>query len=362
MDLNILMRRAQDSRDGLILIGFDEVRHWPMPLFDELLKLKIIRKSQPAQTLVCPGCEEACCSPVQTFPGLERALIVCDLRSDTSTVPVKLEQLQQWQLSLGAVYMLLNEQSGLTISVLESLPIIWQRVFLWDKQCLRLDSDYLLELSAKFHPANQAPLCNSFVLTGEYWNITFNQKTVAVKNTKGIGYIEYLIRNKGKEVHVSDLFYAINPKDAAHSNESLSDMSEEQLAAEGFILSSLGDSFELLDEKAKATLKLRIEQLNDQIEEAEQFDDMEKQEKLEAEKDQIVARLSADMGLGGKSRLSNSPIEKTRKSVEKRISADIKKLQETFPEFAEHLQSIQTGTMCQYKPVPDLFWEVSPKK
>ena len=36
--------------------------------------------------------------------------------------------------------------------------------------------------------------------------------------------------------------------------------------------------------------------------------------------------------------------------------------EETFPEFADHLQSIQTGTKCQYKPAPDLFWEVSPKK
>ena len=75
MDLNDLMRRAQDSRDSLILIGFDDVRRWPMPLLDELLKHKVIRKSQPAQTLVCPGCEEACCRPVQTFPGLERAFL-----------------------------------------------------------------------------------------------------------------------------------------------------------------------------------------------------------------------------------------------------------------------------------------------
>ncbi len=202
---------------------------------------------------------------------------------------------------------------------------------------------------------------NRFVLEGNYWNITFNQKPVMVNNTKGIRYIEYLIRNKGKEVHVSELFYAINPTDATHSNESLSDMSEEQLVEEGFSLGGLGNSFELTDEKTIAALKLYIEQLDDQIEEAKEYGEIEKKEQLEAKKDHIVARLRADTGLGGKSRQSNSAIERTRKSVEKRIHTDIKKLQKDFPEFADHLQAIKTGTYCQYKPVPEIFWEFSPK-
>jgi len=361
MDFNELMQRAQRSRDGQLLIGFDQIRHWPTLILDELLKHKIILKAQPAQTLVCLGCEEACCNPVQTFPGSDRAFIVCDLRSDTSRVPIKLERLQQWQLSLGAVYGVLSAQSGLAISVLESLPIIWQRVFLLDEKRLKIDSDYLLELSAKLQPANQAPLCNSFVLLGDYWNITFNQKTVTVNNTKGIRYIEYLIRNKGKEVHVSELFYAINPKDTSLPNKLLSGMSEEQLAAEGFSLGVLDDSFELLDKDAIELLKLRIEQLDDQIEDTKEFGEFEKQEKLEAEKDQIIARRSADLGLGGKSRSSNSAVERVRKSVEKRIRTDIAKLQKTFPEFADHIQAIKTGTSCQYKPDQDVFWGVFPK-
>jgi hypothetical protein len=133
------------------------------------------------------------------------------------------------------------------------------------------------------------------------------------------------------------------------------------LAAEGFSLGVLDDSFELLDKDAIELLKLRIEQLDDQIEDTKEFGEFEKQEKLEAEKDQIIARRSADLGLGGKSRLSNSAVERVRKSVEKRIRTDIAKLQKTFPEFADHIQAIKTGTSCQYKPDQEVFWEVFPK-
>ena len=157
------------------------------------------------------------------------------------------------------------------------------------------------------------------------------------------------------------MFYAINPKDVALTNESLSGMTEEQLAAERLNPGNLDDSFELLDKDAIELLKLRIEQLDDQIDDAKECGDIEKQAKLEAAKDQLIASKSADMGLGGKSRQSNSAIERARKSIEKRIHTDIKKLQNDFPEFADHLQAIKTGTYCQYKPVLEIFWEFSPK-
>jgi hypothetical protein len=357
MDLNDLMRRAQDSRDSLILIGFDEVRHWPMPLLDELLKHKIIHKSQPAQTLVCPGCEEACCSPVQTFPGLERAFIICDLRSDTSTVPVKLEQLQQWQLSLDAVYKLLNEQSGLAVSVLKSLPVIWQRVFLWDEQCLTIDSDYLLELSAKLHPVNQVPLRNSFVLSGEYWNITFNRKTVVVKNTKGIRYIEYLIRNKGKEVHVSDLFYAIDPPDINKIDQTLAGMSEAELEMTGLSIANLKGANMAMTPESKRILQNHLKALTEKIEDAREFENEDLQDRLEDEQEKIIQQLAKDFGLAGKPRESGSLTEQLRKNITNCINKDKKKLQESFPEFVSHLVSIQTGTFCSYAPNPDIEWK-----
>ncbi len=358
MILAHLIEQAHTTQDGLILIGFDKITHWPKLQLETLLKHHIIERSKPAQSLVCSGCEEACCRPVHLFPGMDRAFIVCDLRSDTSQVQVKLEQLQQWQLSLRAIYQLLSEQTGLNSSLLRSLPISWQRVFLIDAPCLTIDTDYLHELSLKMHPVNLAPINNSFVLSGDYWKITFNQKTVMIKDTKGIQYINYLIRIKGKSIHVSELYYAINPKDTTQTDDTLSSMTEEQLNTEGFSLSNLDNRFELLDKAAITSLKRHIEQLNDQIEEATEFGEFEALEKLETEKDQIIARLSSDMGLAGKSRLSSSPIENIRKNIERRISEDTRKLQNSFPEFASHLKTaLKTGTVCQYTTFPDVFWE-----
>ena len=213
------------------------------------------------------------------------------------------------------------------------------------------------KLSSALEQSIRSELCNCFVLAGEYWQISFNQKTVMIKDTKGMQYINYLICNKGKGVHVSELYYAINPKDNQQADNALSSMTGEQLNAEGLSLSNLGDGFELLDKKALATLKLQIEQLGDQMEDAKEFGEFEKLEKLDAERDQIIARLSSDMGLAGKSRLSTSPIENIRKNIERRISKDSRKLQNSFPEFASHLKTaINTGTVCQYTPFPDVFW------
>lgn len=216
-----LLRRLQSSPDGQLLLRFAEVQRWPDSLLNTLLKEKLIKKAQPAQSLVCPGCEEACCRPVQTFPGTERAFIICDLRSDISRVPVKLEQMQQWQISLGSIYKLLSDQADLAVALLQSLPIVWNRVFLFDAQGLKIDSNYLVELSAKLQP-NGHESGNCYILVGDFWSITFNQKKVMVKNSKGMRYIDYLIKIKGKEVHVSELFHAINPKDVTQINETLS--------------------------------------------------------------------------------------------------------------------------------------------
>jgi hypothetical protein len=351
-----LLLRLQSSSNGQLLLGFAEVRRWPDSLLDTMLKQKLIKKIRPAQSLVCPGCEEACCRPVQTFPGLERAFIVCDLRSDISRVPVKLEQLQQWQLSLGAVYKLLSEQSGLAISVLESLPIIWQRVFLYDKQRLAIDSDYLVELSAKLQPAIQ-PSGNRFVLAGDYWNITFNQKKVAVKNTKGIGYIEYLIRNKGKEVHVSELFYAIDPPDANQIDETLSGMSGAELETTCLSIANLKRNGTAMTPESKRILQNHLKGLTEKIEEAIERGDEDLQGHLEDEQENILQQLAKDFGLEGKPRKSDSLAEQLRKNITNCINKDKKRLQKTFPEFAEHLVFIKTGIFCSYEPNSGIEWQ-----
>ena len=208
---------------------------------------------------------------------------------------------------------------------------------------------------------NQIQPANRFLLKGEYCEITFNQKTVNLRNTKGIRYIAYLIQNQNKSIHVSELFRAVNPPDTSQTNYTLSCMTEDVLASEGFSLSNLDDNVELLDKKTIEELGLRIEQLNDGMEEAKEFGDFEECERLETDKDRIITYLSANMGLGGKSRTSNNLFEKIRKSIQKRIRVDLIKIHCSSPEFAEHLQTtLKTGMFCEYHNILDLIWVISP--
>lgn len=197
---------------------------------------------------------------------------------------------------------------------------------------------------------------NSIVLEGDFWHVCFNGKTASIKNTLGIRYIEYLIRNKGKEVHVFDLMQAIQPSDVTKTDSMLSGLTEEQLAAEGLSLES-NNQDKLLDSTAKKQLQGHLKALQEQITEAHEFGDVELAEKLESEQEQILASLSSDLGLRGKSRKTNSRVEQVRKNITNRINKDKKKLAKIFPEFAEHLTFISTGTFCCYQPIPDTQWQ-----
>jgi uncharacterized membrane protein len=198
---------------------------------------------------------------------------------------------------------------------------------------------------------------NSFWFTGDYWLITFEGQTRTLKNTKGIRYIAYLIQNQGKEVHVSDLYYAINPPDANAINTTHSSMTAEQLGGMGLSISDLGDAGDVLTPESKRRLQQAIRQLNEQIKEAAEMGDEDKQEILEEKKDNLIEYISTQSGLGGKPRKASSGIERIRKAVSKRIRGDINKLRKTFPDLDHHLkESLNTGIQCHYSPHPPIQW------
>ena len=213
------------------------------------------------------------------------------------------------------------------------------------------------QLNSSAQPPTEQSL-NSFSLEGDYWRISFNGETKIIKHTLGMRYIKYLIQNKGKEIHVSELFQHGNPPPACVTNTALSALGARQLEAEGFPIYELGGTGPLMDETGKKALKSHIKKLDQQIEDAIEFGDIDKAEELKNEKEQILTPLSTDFGLGGKPRKIDSPVEKVRKRVEKRISTDIKKLGKSFPQLSKHLACINTGTQCKYDPYPDISWKL----
>ena len=101
-----LKARYAAGKTDRITISADEVAEWPDGVFDEWLIEKFLTPVEPAQSLECRGCEEACCMPVTVFPVTgkrpARAFIACDKRDDVGRVPVAFARLRQSQMTRAA--------------------------------------------------------------------------------------------------------------------------------------------------------------------------------------------------------------------------------------------------------------------
>ena len=98
--LSELLDRVGANNGGAILIGAEELHHWPHRAVKAMKKQGLITKTHPSTSAICPGCERSCVMPVHTLPataGQPSSFIVCDKRCDTNRVNVPSERLIQWQ-------------------------------------------------------------------------------------------------------------------------------------------------------------------------------------------------------------------------------------------------------------------------
>ncbi|MDQ3646505.1 MAG: AAA family ATPase, partial [Actinomycetota bacterium] len=129
---------------------------------------------------------------------------------------------------------------------------------------------------------------------GDYWTISYGGSETRLKDLKGLRYIAQLLKVPGQEMHVLDLASIVEGGlPASHRRAGAQD----HLMAEG-----LGDAGEILDATAKAAYKRRLEDLREDLEEAQAFNDPERAARAQDEMDALVAQLAAGVGLGGRAR------------------------------------------------------------
>lgn len=174
----------------------------------------------------------------------------------------------------------------------------------------------------------------------KYWSLTFNQKTKNVKNTQGMHYIDYLIRNKNRRVHVLELVSMVNQSLSDRLNYEL----EHELADEPLV--------KLLDDHEISDLKRHIRVLTKSIEIETLAGSELNVSKIKAERDQLKLFLKK------RSHLPLSVVARCAKSVEKRIHSDIRSIRGDHPELADHLMSrIKAGVRCSYRAISGVNWE-----
>jgi tetratricopeptide (TPR) repeat protein len=172
---------------------------------------------------------------------------------------------------------------------------------------------------------------------GRWCTAAHGDTRVRLPRSKGLRYLQELVRSPGVERHALDLVDLVEGQGPGDVDRR-----------------SLGDAGELLDSTARAQYRRRIESLRANIEEALEAGRLDEAEALQGELDLLVAQLAQAFGLGGRSRVAASAAEKARLNVTRALRSALSKLEEELPGAGAALdRRIRTGVYCAYEPQPD---------
>jgi tetratricopeptide (TPR) repeat protein len=164
-----------------------------------------------------------------------------------------------------------------------------------------------------------------------FWTVAFGSDSFRLKDAKGIGLLQRLLRHPGRELHVLDLAGGGAPIEEGGGR------------AAG----------ELLDPAARDAYKRRLEDLRDALDEAQHFNDLERAARAEQEIAFLTDELARTVGLGARSRTAAGAAERARVNVTRTIGAVVKKIAAGSPALGQHLTAaVRTGYFCSYAPDP----------
>jgi hypothetical protein len=176
---------------------------------------------------------------------------------------------------------------------------------------------------------------------GEYWSIVFEGDAFRLRDSKGLRHLSILLAAPGREIHALELVAAIEGHVRARTP------SAPELRRE------TGDTDRILDERAKAEYAHRLQELESELADAEEWHDPERAARLRQEFDFLASELGAAVGLGGRDRMATSNAERARVSVTRTIKATLERIAEHSPSLGRHLAAtVRTGTFCSYQPDP----------
>jgi hypothetical protein len=183
--------------------------------------------------------------------------------------------------------------------------------------------------SRVFYKATDTLVQNSILKENDMWQFSFEGKTVFIPEVKGFVDMARLIESPEKEFHCTSLFGTA-------------------------VLATAEPAF---DDKAKQSYKKKIYDLQEEIKYCEDHSNFERAAELQQEYTDLVDHLSTSLGMGGKTRKVNDPMDKMRSAVTWRIRNAIQKIEKSHPALGKHFaHSIKTGLFCSYRPEKPVKW------
>jgi hypothetical protein len=189
-----------------------------------------------------------------------------------------------------------------------------------------------------------------FIRQGDYWTIVYQGQIAHLKATRGLQCLALLLRNPGRELHVSELVAVIVdiPVFAEVEAPGLRELGIAVTTGHAY------GSGSILDAQTKGEYQRRLKDLREELEEAQRFGDQGRAASAEEEMNSIAEQLTSAIGLGGRERRTGSDAERARSAVTRRIKESITRIGEVLPFLGHHLGArIKTGYFCSYNPHPD---------
>ncbi|UCF45912.1 MAG: DUF2791 family P-loop domain-containing protein [Myxococcales bacterium] len=165
---------------------------------------------------------------------------------------------------------------------------------------------------------------------GDTWLLRYGNVEFHLKDMRGVRLLAVLVAEPGREFHVLDLSGG-----SKGPNEAV----------------DRGDAGEVLDEEARRQYRARVSDLQEELQEAENWNDPARADRARQELEFIQQELSQAVGLGGRERKVGSAAERARVNVQRRIRDAIRRIESHHPGLAKHLdRSVRTGLYCSYEP------------
>jgi hypothetical protein len=173
---------------------------------------------------------------------------------------------------------------------------------------------------------------------GDYWAVRYAGMVARLPDSVGLRYLDLLIRNPGRELAAPDIIQLASTASAGTAPPG---------PAQHTVTATAAD--DILDARALAEYRSRLTELDDDLAEAEQWNDTERASRVRTERDFLLRELASATGIHGRPRRLGSESERARVNVTRAIRAAIDRIRTHNPDTAAHLdQAVRTGTHCSY--------------
>lgn len=201
--------------------------------------------------------------------------------------------------------------------------------------------------------AQRSPQHYLFRLEGQYWTICYEREVFRLRDSKGLRYLCWLMRQPGQEVLACDLV-------AIESAPRPLPSPFQQRGEPGCTLrrhgGTLGDAGPHLDAHARAEYRRRLRELQEELEEARSFNDSGRCDRIEHELAWLGHHLAEAAHRGGAARAS-SATERARVNVKNNLTSALNAIRQFDLDLWRHLfNALKTGTFCVYEPERRVMW------